>query len=317
MKAVKELKQNSPEWHEWRKEGLGASEANIIMGVSKFCTPLELWEKKVNGERVEDQEKLNFITEKGHRLEAKARPFFEMEMDNEFPDMIAVMEKNKWLRASLDGYCEETGELWECKFVGQDDFDSVQFGKVLDKYYPQLQHQMMVTGSSVNYLYVIADDKEKKEAGSKFPFKTAYLKVPADFDYIENKLYPELLKFWQMVTNKVAPKITEMDTVNLDSNRELAALLQDYETSKALAVDWKRKEDEFKKEIYKICKHSKNTCNGVKITKSKSEDKLTPDYAGYVFNHFTDMDDDKIIKSGFSKVTKGRITKRITFPKES
>ena len=84
MKIVGELKQNTPEWHQFRSEGIGASEANIIMGASKFKTPRELWFDKVYGQRKEEKE-YNFITEKGHKLEAKARPLFEMEMDADFP----------------------------------------------------------------------------------------------------------------------------------------------------------------------------------------------------------------------------------------
>ena len=64
--------------------------------------------------------------------------------------------------------------------MGQDDFEKVKNGEVLPQYFPQLQHQLMVTGASINYLFVIADDKEKKEEGNSFPYKTAFIKVAPD-----------------------------------------------------------------------------------------------------------------------------------------
>lgn len=41
MKTI-DMIQNTEEWHKLRNTRLGASEANIIMGKSKFSTPLQL-----------------------------------------------------------------------------------------------------------------------------------------------------------------------------------------------------------------------------------------------------------------------------------
>ncbi|MEE4245218.1 MAG: YqaJ viral recombinase family protein, partial [Kangiellaceae bacterium] len=193
MEKVGELTQNTEAWHKWRAEGIGASEANIIMGVSKFMTPKQLWEQKVYGKRTEEKSG-NFITNKGHKLEAKARPLFEMEKGHEFPDTIAIHKDYPVFRASLDGYNEQVNEVWECKYVGQDDFKKVQNGEILEQYFPQLQHQLMVTGAKVNHLYVITDDKENPKTA--FPYKTACLEVHPDMDYIEHRLLPELVSFW-------------------------------------------------------------------------------------------------------------------------
>lgn len=310
MKTIGKLKQNSEEWHQWRKEGIGASEANIIMGKSSNISPLMLFNSKVHGIEI-DNSGAEFIFAKGHRLEAKARPLFEMEVDGEFPDTIAVMEKTPFLRASLDGYSKELHACWECKFVGQEDFETVKSGKVLDHYYPQLQHQLMVTGANYNYLYVITDDKEKKEAGSKFPYKTAYVKVMPDMEYIENSLLPELVKFWKSCEGKKSPKMNHVDVLNLDDNDELIEMLEEYQLLKESERVLKENIDELQKNIYKIAKHTKNICNGVKITKSKSEDSIKPDYEKYCKSNSIAFD----LDGDCMKTTKGRITKRITFPK--
>lgn len=305
MKTLGELKQNSEEWHQWRAEGIGASEANIIMGASKFMTPRQLWHQKVYGKRAEEKTG-NFITDKGHRLEAKARPLFEMEIGEDFPDMIAVMESAPVFRASLDGYSSVMEKCWECKFVGQDDFEKVKNGEVLENYFPQLQHQLMVTGARSNYLFVIADDKES--TSKTFPYKTAYIEVEPDEDYIKTRLLPELTSFWKMVTDKKEPKLTDLDVVDYSDNAELIAKLELYRAQKTLAEEAKSKLDELQKDIYKIAKHTRNTCRGIKITNTKSADSVKFDYKKF--------EEENEIPESYMKISKGRNTKRITFPKD-
>jgi putative phage-type endonuclease len=314
MKIVGELKQNTPKWHQFRSEGIGASEANIIMGASKFKTPRELWLDKVYGKRKEEKE-YNFITEKGHKMESKARPLFEMEMDADFPDTIVIHDEYPILRASLDGYNEDLNAVWECKFVGQDDFEKVSNGEVLEQYFPQLQHQLMVTGANINYLYVIADDKEKKEAGSSFPYKTACLEVYPDEDYISKRLLPELEKFWTMVKDKKEPKMTDRDTYIIEDNPELAGYLEQYKAQKIIADEAKKSIADLEKKIFAIADHARNIFGDIKITKTKSEDKIIPDYEALIASKH--MTKEMVIEQGFSKVQKGRVTKRITFPKVS
>lgn len=47
------LEHNSPEWLEFRKTGIGGSDAAAILGLSPFKTNVEVWEEKV-GLRVSD-----------------------------------------------------------------------------------------------------------------------------------------------------------------------------------------------------------------------------------------------------------------------
>jgi hypothetical protein len=71
--------------------------------------------------------------------------------------------------------------------------------------------------------------------------------------------------------------------------------------------EYKAKEDKLKKEIFKISKTKKASCNGFKITWSKSEDKK-------VFDH-KKFELDNEISEDYLKVQKGRKTQRITEPK--
>lgn len=59
------------EWLEWRKLGLGASDAPVVMGVSPWKTRHQLWLEKT-GQKV-DEPTNQYILDKGHAMEPKAR----------------------------------------------------------------------------------------------------------------------------------------------------------------------------------------------------------------------------------------------------
>ena len=46
MPRIERLQQNTAEWHRWRQQGLGASDAPVIMGEAAFKTPRMLWSIK-------------------------------------------------------------------------------------------------------------------------------------------------------------------------------------------------------------------------------------------------------------------------------
>ncbi len=145
MKTITMI-QNSDEWLEIRKKYVGASDANIILGEGGKITPLMLWNQKANGIEI-DTKGAEFIFAKGHKLEDKMRNIMEMVLDTELKPLVTISEQHEFLMASLDGYDENSGATWECKYVGQDDFKSVDEGNMMMKYYPQVQQQMMLTGA--------------------------------------------------------------------------------------------------------------------------------------------------------------------------
>ena len=167
----------------------------------------------------------------------------------------------------------------------------------------------MVTGARLSHLFVITDDKDKK--GEPFPYKTASVVIEPDLQYIEEKLFPELMKFWKMVQDKVAPKMTDMDTLDLSKNEALAALLDVYKAKKEIVENAEKQLKETYDQIFKIAHHTRNVCNGIKITKTKSADSVKPDYEKYCKEHVVT----NLVSLGYGKTVKGRVTKKITFPK--
>ena len=57
MPRLESLRQNSNDWRDWRRGGLGSSDAPVVMGDSRWMMPRTLWEIKTR--RSEEPERDN------------------------------------------------------------------------------------------------------------------------------------------------------------------------------------------------------------------------------------------------------------------
>jgi putative phage-type endonuclease len=71
------IKQNTPEWHQWRAHGIGASEIAALYGKHPYMTEYQLWLQKI-GQAESFQG--NVATEHGQRLESQA--FLEIQYEH-------------------------------------------------------------------------------------------------------------------------------------------------------------------------------------------------------------------------------------------
>lgn len=143
------LTQNTPEWLEFRRDKLGASDAPIILGVSPWKTPYDLWIEKLGLSKPY----MNDAMKRGHDLEDTAR--FEFELQNTFSvsPKVLVHPEYEWMIASLDGISEDGKKIVEIKCPGKQDHSQALSGEVPEKYYPQLQHQIEVAGVDEAYYF--------------------------------------------------------------------------------------------------------------------------------------------------------------------
>lgn len=200
---------NRTEWLAWRKQGLGSSDAPIVMGVSQWCTPYRLWEIKTG--IYEKPEMSNRAIERGNALEPKARAQYELEHDIDMPPKLVEHESHPWLRASLDGYNEGQRGILEVKCPGASDHRLACNGSVPEKYWPQIQHQLLVTGAE--YVDYYSFDGERG----------ATVRVLPDILYCR-KLFETLRDFWQKVLKRAPPPLSERDIVRVrDSNLKFLA----------------------------------------------------------------------------------------------
>jgi putative phage-type endonuclease len=243
---------NQEQWHQWRRAGIGSSDAAVILGVSPWRTPYQVWQEKVFG----DSEQLdNSAMARGRELEPVARTWFEKAMN------VSVFPKNKehkdqsFIRASLDGIDMEEKVLVEIKCPNAADHLVALNKKVPEKYIPQVQHQLLVTGLPGMY-YVSFDGSNG-----------AIVEVARDNAYIKAMLLEEQ-KFWDMVLNKKAPELTDRDFISLHGNKnwDLAS-----EQWLAISKELKRLEEEEKKireSMIALANDRSAQGSGVKISKS-------------------------------------------------
>ena len=149
--------QGSPEWLNFRKGKIGASDAATIMGISPWETPLQLWERMTF-----DKEKTKTTAMKrGTDLEAKAKDWVNEKLKVNFQPAVIQSLENPERIASLDGF-EIKGSmpfLLEIKVPGMKSHLEAINGVIPDHYYPQLQHQMDVAG--VDEMLYCSFDGEK------------------------------------------------------------------------------------------------------------------------------------------------------------
>jgi len=140
MKII-ELIPNSPEWEQFRRTRIGASDCPIIMGVG-YITPQKLWEQKTSGKQSYE----NASMRRGRDLEPIAREKIEQAHSSSYIPLVVEAE-NGWQMASLDGYCPETKRIIEIKCPNEKIFNEFVESEVVPGYYLwQIQHQLCVTG---------------------------------------------------------------------------------------------------------------------------------------------------------------------------
>lgn len=150
---MKELNliQGSPEWLAARTKYFTASEANAMMGESKYQSRSALLKQKATGitEDVDAATQARF--DNGHATEAACRPLAEEVIGAELYPVVAIDDSEKFL-ASSDGVASQDGAItwlpigWEHKALNSSLAELVKAGIVPDSHKWQLVHQCMVFG---------------------------------------------------------------------------------------------------------------------------------------------------------------------------
>jgi predicted phage-related endonuclease len=175
-----------------RRSFIGGSDARIIMG-SDEAALLRLWREK-RGEAEPEDLSGNLIVQLGLVTEPLNRHWFERNTGH----LITQVQRRvqhpviRWMAATLDGMVEQTGAVFEAKFMLPWSFSEVL---AAEKCMPQVQHNMWVINARAAVLSIIT-------GGGKW----VEITIPAD------PLYQHLLltaekKFWRCVENGEPPRL--------------------------------------------------------------------------------------------------------------
>ena len=198
------MQQGTKEWIEFRKNYVGGSDAPVVMNVSPYCTPYQLWQEKLGIKRRAKTESMNF----GNTMEPFIRDKFNEMYDCKVKPVVLIHPTIKWMMASLDGLDHEKGVAVEIKTANKDDHEMAKNGRVPDKYYPQLQHtlEILVALFGINQLYYFSYNNGD------------YVSVlmQKDDEYI-TKLLKEEYKFFIAVMDLEPPDLSDRDYIDKSS----------------------------------------------------------------------------------------------------
>jgi putative phage-type endonuclease len=180
------LEQGSESWLQFRLEHFGASEAAAAMGISPYMTRTDLLALKKTGIAKEVSANTQAVFDKGHQVEALARPIVEALIG---ADLYPVTVSRGKLSASCDGLTMDDSIGFECKQFNKSLFESVNNGAVPDHHMPQIQQCLYVTGAD-KWIFTVSDGTEAN---------TRTVDVYPDPEYID-----EILKAWAQFEKDLA-----------------------------------------------------------------------------------------------------------------
>lgn len=190
------VKQGSPDWHGFRSLGFGGSEANIIAGHSKYQNVVDLWEFK-SGIR-EREDIVNDAMQHGIDTEPEARLRFEQATGLKMTPKCFEHHEFPFIRASLDGITDNNQIVLEIKCPTRLGIHMKTVrGTMPDYYYPQVQHQLFVTGakSACFWSYM-------KTTGGFM------LEVKPNESYLKELVRREI-KLWECVQTRTMPSVAD------------------------------------------------------------------------------------------------------------
>ena len=211
----------SPEQIAWRRAGLGGSDANVILSGDEAAI-FDLWREK-RGEKtpVDLSDKLPVVL--GQWTEEFNRQWFERVQGRNVSarGMQLACPANNWRRCTLDGMIWPENAIWEAKHTNA----FARSDEVLERYMPQLQHNMAVAGCERAVLSVIFGNH-----------KFEVFEVAADWLYQQDLLAAEQA-FWISICDGTEPIVSKaLPTPRPIGTREIC--LEGNNHWASAAADW-------------------------------------------------------------------------------
>jgi predicted phage-related endonuclease len=249
--------------YESRRSFIGGSDARIIMG-SDEAALLRLWREK-RGEAEPEDLSGNLIVQLGAATEELNRTWYER---NTGRRVTAVQSRVKhsaipWMVATLDGLVEETGAVFEAKFMLPWSFSEEA---AAEKNMAQVQHNMWVTHYRQAALSIIT-------GGGKW----VEITIPMDPLYLSVLVSAEK-KFWRCVQSGETPhlinaepprpRIEAIRIVDMSSSNSWAEFAALFRNTRSAFLDHERAKSELKALMPEDAKEAIG--HGVKAKRSKS-----------------------------------------------
>jgi len=251
------LEQRSPEWIEFRKTHVGASDAPIIMRESPWKTPIDLWEEKLGMKET----KFNKAMQHGIDNEDFARADFMKAMMVEVEPAVIQSDEYPFMIASLDGISDDWKVAVEikCPYSISSHLIAAS-GEVPRHYWIQIQHQMSVAGLDKLYYCSFFNDESE------------IIEVQRDDKYIL-KLIEEEKKFYECLLEKKQPELTSRD-YEVIAGEEFFDISEKYKDVLENIAYLEDEKELLKKELIAMAKNRNVKGNGLSIKKCQSKGRI-------------------------------------------
>ncbi len=248
MNIVK-LVQGSPEWRQHRLAHRNASETPVVVGLSPWMTPFELWQVRTG----RTQPEVTAAMAHGTQLEPAAREAYEGLTGQLMQPLVLVDGEYS---ASLDGITLDGNLVLEIKCPKSKDSKLLQearSGRVPVHVYWQIQTQLLVSKAELAHLYVF-DGNEGILLEQK--------PEPATWDTI----HQEWDRFMEYVRSDQPPPLSKGDVRQRD-DAEWAEAAQVYIEAKRASDQVQRTLDDAKGRLIALTSHSSEAGCGVTVTR--------------------------------------------------
>lgn len=229
--ATVDLVQRSDAWFEWRKQGITASMIPVIMGLSSYQTPYQLWAELV-GLKEPDDLSNNYHVQRGVEQEPEAREAVEQEVGRPYLPVCVEADHNPLFKASLDGLYQSGSDMevleikCPCEKIYNEILELKAHSPTFLMYAAQVQWQLNCSGATKGKLYFYL--RGKRPVSTTIFRNEAFIKEAED----------AALSFWNWVQTQTPPPLVEKDKVvyDIDKTDEWSHKVKSYTTkSKELA----------------------------------------------------------------------------------
>lgn len=181
-------------WLEWRRRGIGGSDAAAIAGLSRYKSPVQVWLEKTG--QVEPPE-AGEAAYWGQMLEEVIAREFTARTGKKLKRKLAILQHPEYpfMLANIDRLVVGEQAGFEAKATSEYHKQEWEDDRVPDEYILQCQHYMAVTGFPRWYIAVLI-------GGNKFRWTV----IERDEEVIEYLVKIES-EFWKLVENRTPPEM--------------------------------------------------------------------------------------------------------------
>lgn len=175
------------EWLKARETKIGGSEASSLIGMNKYTSLHDLWERKIKGIKSDIS---NELIEYGNNMEPLLRELYRIkhpEMDVQYSgNTILYSKQYEWISYSPDGLLWDGSRagILEIKtsFIRNSDMNSEWKERIPDSYYLQILHGLICTG--FEFVNLIAELRYIDGNSSIRQYHIERLEVLDDIEYL-------------------------------------------------------------------------------------------------------------------------------------